>query len=398
MQPTPLSGLRVLDLTTMISGPFATSLMADFGADVVAVEHPRQPNPVRSWNPQVEGESLWWASLGRNKRCVTLDLSTAAGRDVVLELAAGADIVVENFRPGTMERWDLGYETLRAANEGVVMVRLSGYGQTGPRAAEPGFGSIAEAMSGFAHTNGFPDGPPLLPPMPLADQTAAMFAVMATMFAIYERDIGGSGAGQVVDVSLFEPLFRLFVSHVEGYSAAGEVPGRTGNRSTNSAPRNMYETADGYLALSASSQRIFENVAGAIDRPELVDDPRFATNEARLEHVEELDSVVEAWTRERSTEAAVETMGDAGAIVGPVYDVADVFEDEQYAARGALVELEHDRLGPVTTQGVVPTLSRTPGGVAHLGPAHGEHNEAVYVEELGMARDRLEALRADDVV
>lgn len=398
MQSTPLAGLRVLDLTTMISGPFATSLMADFGADVVAVEHPSQPNPVRSWNPQVDGASLWWASLGRNKRCVTLDLSTDDGRALALELVADADVVVENFRPGTLERWGLGYDALAAVDEGVVLTRISGYGQTGPRSQEPGFGSIAEAMSGFAHTNGFPDGPPLLPPMPLADQAAAMFAVMATLFAVYERDVGGSGEGQVVDVSLFEPLFRLFVSHVEGYSTTGEVPGRTGNRSTNSAPRNMYETADGYVALSASSQRIFENVARAIDRPELVEDPRFATNEARLEHVEALDEVIEAWTRQRSTEAAVETMSAADAIVGPVYDVADAFEDEQYAARGALVELDDDRLGPVTTQGVVPRLSRTPGEVAHLGPAHGEHNEAVYVGEFGIGRDRFDALRADGVV
>ena len=398
MAQTPLDGLRVLDLTTMISGPFATSLLADFGADVVAVEHPRQPNPVRSWNPQVGGASLWWASLGRNKRAVTLDLSTDAGRELALELAADADVVVENFRPGTMERWGLGYDALSEVNEGVVLTRISGYGQTGPRRREPGFGSIAEAMSLFAHTNGFPDSPPLLPPMPLADQTAATFAVMATMFAVYERDVAGSGVGQVVDVSLFEPLFRLFVSHAEAYAATGETSGRTGNRSTNSAPRNLYETADGHVALSASSQRIFENVARAIDRPDLVDDPRFATNQARLDHVGALDDLIETWTRERTTEAVVEAMSAADAIVGPVYDVADVFEDEQYAARDALVEVEDDRRGTVTTQGVVPDLSRTPGGVEHLGPAHGEHTEAVFRGELGLSAERLDELRDAGVV
>ena len=393
----PLAGLRVLDLSTMISGPFATNLMADFGAEVIAVEHPDQPNPIRAWEPTYEGESLWWTTIGRNKQCITLDLSTEDGQAIALDLAADADIVVENFRPGTLERWDLGYDRFRARNEGVVLVRLSGYGQTGPRSQQPGFGSIAEAMSGWAHMNGFPDSEPLLPPIPLADMTAAQFAVMAAMFAIFERDVSGSGVGQVVDVSLFEPLFRLFVSHVEAYDTMGQLRGRTGNRSPNSAPRNMYETADGYIALSASSQRIFENVARAIDRPDLIDDPRFETNEARLEHVEHLDTIIEDWTRERSTTAVIEAMEAADAIVGPVYDAADIVDDPQYRAREAITEVEIDG-EQLMTQNVVPTFSRTPGAIDHVGPAHGEHNEAVYLDDLELADERFEWLRERGVI
>ncbi|MFB6304916.1 MAG: CaiB/BaiF CoA transferase family protein [Haloferacaceae archaeon] len=402
---SPLDGLRVVDFTTMISGPFATNLLADFGADVVAVEHPTKPNPIRAWSPRVDDESLWWKSIGRNKRSVTLDLGTEEGSALALELIEDADVVFENFRPGTMERWGLGYDALSDVNPGVIMVRISGYGQTGPRAEKPGFGSIAEAISGWANANGFPDSDPLLPPIPLADLTAAQFAVFATMFAIYERDVGGgagagpgSGEGQVIDVSLYEPLFRLMVTGVEAYDALGETTERTGNRSTNSAPRNLYETADGYVALSASSQAIFENVAAAIGREDLLDDPRFETNDVRVENAPELDAIIEEWTRERSTDAVIETMEAADAIVGPVYDEADIHEDEQYRARDSLVDVEDPDLGEVTVPNAFPRLSRTDGAVDHLGPAHGEHNEAVYLDEVGLDRAEFERLREDGVI
>lgn len=393
----PLAELKVLDLSTMVSGPFTTNLLADFGADVIAVEHPSQPNPIREWEPVHEGESLWWSSIGRNKRCITLDLSTEPGQELALDLAEDVDVVVENFRPGTLERWGLDYETFKDRNEGVILVRISGYGQTGPRSEQPGFGSIAEAISGWAAINGFPDREPLLPPIPLADMTAAQFAVMATMFAIYERDVVGSGAGQVVDVSLYEPLFRLLVSLVEAYGALGETRGRTGNRSPNSAPRNMYATADGYIALSASSQRIFENVARAIDRPDLIDDPRFASNEARLDNVDRLDEIIEDWTRHRTTEVVIEAMEAADAIVGPVYNAADILEDDQYRARETVTEVMSNG-SRLMTQNVIPTLSRTDGTIDHLGPAHGEHNEAIYLDEIGIDPERFADLEERQVI
>jgi formyl-CoA transferase len=400
----PLDGLQVLDLSTMISGGFATTLLADQGADVVKVEHPEYLDPIRQWGPFDDGESLWWKGISRNNRCITLDLSTEEGRALALELAEDVDFVFENFRPGTVERWGLGYEHFRSVNEGVIMVRLSGYGQTGPRAQDRGFGSIAEGMSGFAHLNGFPDSEPLLPPMPLADLTAAQFAVQGAMFALFEREIGsggsGSGEGQVVDVSLFEPLSRLFVGEMEAYDRVGRVRQRTGNASDTSAPRNLYEAADGYVALSASAQSIFENVMRAIDREELIDDPRFENNDKRVAHSEVLDEVIEGWTSERPREEVIETMTEHGAIVGPIYDISDIFEDEQYRARNDIIETRDGRDGDRTikTHAPIPKFSRTPGEVRYAGPEPGSHNEEVYLEELGLSRDRYEELDEAGVI
>lgn len=384
----------------MISGGFATMQLADFGADVVMVEHPDKPDPIREWPPFEDDHSLWWRSLGRNKRCVTLDLSTAEGAALLLELAEDADLLFENFRPGTMERWNLGPERLRETNPGLVVVRLSGYGQTGPKSQKPGFGTVAEGLSGWAAVNGFPDSKPLLPPISLADLTAAQFAVQAAMFAVFERDVGrgGSGEGQVIDVSLYESLFRLFVGDVAAYDRLGRVRDRIGNHHPSAAPRNVYETADGHLTLSASSQSIFENLMDAIGRPELVDDPRFADNDARVEHADELDDVIEAWTRERPTDEAVRELEAADAVAGPVYDVADVFEDEQYDARDDIVAVEDDDLGTIRMPAALPKFSRTPGGVRHTGPSHGEHNEAVFLDELALDRETYDRLRDDGVI
>jgi crotonobetainyl-CoA:carnitine CoA-transferase CaiB-like acyl-CoA transferase len=397
----PLDGLRVVDCSGMIAGGFATTQLADFGADVIKVEHPDGTDPLREWPPYDEGVSLWWKSIGRNKRCVTLDLSTTEGSALLLELLADADVLFENFRPGTMEEWGLGPDRLHEENPGLIVVRQSGYGQTGPRAEKPGFGTVAEGITNWAHVNGFPDSKPLLPPISLADLTAANFAVQGVMFAVFERDVGragGSGEGQVIDMSLYEPLFRLFLSEVEAYDRLGEVRERIGNHHESAAPRNVYETADGYLTLSASAQSIFENVAEAIDRPDIVDDPRFATNEARVDHADELDEVIEAWTRERTTEAAIETLESTDAIAGPVYDMADIFEDEQYAARNDIVEVDDPDLGSLKTAAPVPRFTRTPGAVEHAGPGHGEHNDEVYLDELGLDEAEYERLRGRDVI
>ncbi|PSP98329.1 CoA transferase [Halobacteriales archaeon QS_4_70_19] len=400
----PLDGLRVVDFSGMVAGGFATMTLADFGADVVAVEHPETGDPIRDWGPfdPDSGTSLWWKSLARGKRCVTCDLSTAEGHALALDLVETADVVVENFRPGTMERWDLSYEDLREVNPEVVMVRISGYGQTGPRAEQPGFGTVAEAISGFAHVNGFPDREPLLPPIPLADMAAGHYAVQAAMFALFEREIGpdgdGSGEGQVVDVSLYESLFRMFPGDVEAYDRLGQVRKRRGNHHSNAAPRNVYEAADGYVALSASAQSIFENLAETIGHPELLDDERFATNDARAEHADELDTYIAPYIAERTVEETVEELGAGDTVVAPVYDVSDVFSDEQYAARENLVEVDDEDLGRITTPGVVPRLTRTPGAVDHLGPRRGQHNDEVYGRELGMDEETLAALREQDVI
>lgn len=393
----PLDGLKILDLTTMISGGFATVSLADFGADVLSVEHPSYADPIRSWQPRSNGESLYWKNLGRSKRHITLDLSTEEGQELAKTLAADVDAVIENFRPGTLERWNLGYDELSQVNDDLILVRISGYGQTGPKASMPGFGTVAESISTFAHINGFEDSPPLLPPIPLADLTAAMFAVHGLMFALYARDVGDKG-GQVIDVSLFEPLFRLMVGDVEAYDLEGIVPDRTGNKSVQAAPRNLYETQDGYISLSASSQSIFENVMRAIDREDLIVDSRFQTNEDRMEHQEELDQIIEEWTRKRTQDEALARMEEEDAIVGPVYTMEDVFEDEQYAVRNDLVSIGDDALGSVKTQAAVPKMSETPGEVTHLGGPPGEHNDEVYGEELGLSEAEREALSEKGVI
>ncbi|EMA46629.1 CAIB/BAIF family protein [Halococcus morrhuae DSM 1307] len=394
---TPLEGLDVLDLTTMVSGGFSTVMLADFGADVISVEHPTYNDPVRDWQPRSDDESFYWKSLGRNKRHITLDLSTEDGQTLTRRLADSVDIVVENFRPGTMESWNLNYETLSENNDGLVMIRLSGYGQTGPKASQPGFGTIAESMSTFTHINGFQNSRPLSPPIPLADLTAAMFAVQGAMFAIYARDVQGR-SGQVIDVSLFEPLFRLMIGDVEAYDTEGIVPTRTGNRDVRSAPRNLYETEDGYVALSASSQNIFENVMAAIGRDDLINDSRFRNNAVRVENAEELDTLIEEWTRQRTTEQAISKMEQAGAIVGPVYDIADVFEDEQFAAREDLVTVSDDDLGEVTTHAPVPKFSETPGEVKRLGGERGQHNNEIYCDRLGLDEEEYQRLRDEKVI
>jgi crotonobetainyl-CoA:carnitine CoA-transferase CaiB-like acyl-CoA transferase len=310
-------------------------------------------------------------------------------------------VLFENFRPGTMEKWGLGPDRLHEENPGLIVVRQSGYGQTGPKSDKPGFGTVAEGITNWAHVNGFQDSKPLLPPISLADLTAAQFAVQSAMFALYERELGGgspSGEGQVVDVSLYEPLFRLFVGDVEAYDRQGRVPGRSGNRHPNAAPRNVYETADGHITLSASSQRIFENVMAAIGRPELIEDDRFATNERRVENVEALDRVIESWTRERPTEEVIETMERHDATVVPIHDVADAVADEQHQARNDAVEVEDETVGRLKTVAPVPKFSRTPGAIRHMGPAHGEHNEDVYLDRLGLDRAELDRLEAAGVV
>ena len=397
----PLDGLRVIDASGMISGAFATTLMGDFGADVIMIEHPEVGDPIREWPQKTEdGESLAWKSLGRNKRCVTLDLGSDRGRALALELVEDADVFFENFRPGTMERWGLGPEEIHAVNERAIMVRLSGYGQTGPRSQEPGFGTIAEGVSGWAHANGFPDREPLLPPVSLADIQAAQFALQATLMAVFERDVGrgGSDTGQVIDVSLVEPLWRIFFGEVEAYDYMGHVRERTGNQHPSTAPRNIYETADGYITMSASNQKIFERVAETIDKQWLIEDERFVDNASRVENAAPLNTEIEEWTSQHTTDEAIEILEANDAIVGPVNDMSDIFDDEQFQARNSFVEVDDPDVGTVRTFGTVPKFSRTPGEVEFLGPRHGEHNEAVYQGELGLSDEELAKLRADGVV
>lgn len=396
--PRPLDGLLVLDLSTIVSGGTTTSVLADFGARVIKVEHPRGGDPLRAWGPTCDGVSLWWKVLSRNKESITLDLRAPRGQELLRALAARADVLVENFRPGTLERWGLGPEVLEAVNPQLVVARISGFGQTGPYRDRPGFGTIAEAMSGYAALSGFPEGPPLLPPMPLADEVCGLLGAAAVLAAIHYRDHGG-GRGQVIDLSLYEPLFRLLIPYIPQYALLGQVQQRTGNRFPGAAPRNLYQAGDGqWVAISATSQRTFERLAQAMGRPDLITDPRFADNAGRVAHADALDAIIQDWMRALPLDEILRRLGDAEAVVGPVYDTRRILADPHYAAREDIVTVADDELGAIPMPAVIPRFSRTPGQVAFAGPPLGAHNDLVYGDLLGLPREEMARLRAEGVI
>ncbi|MET8574856.1 CoA transferase [Streptomyces sp. NPDC005012] len=394
--PSPLSGLRVLDLATLFAGPLAATLLGDFGADVVKVEHPSKPDPSRSHGPAKDGVGLWWKLLGRNKRNITLDLSAPRGRDTLLRLARDADVVVENFRPGTLERWGLGWEELSAANPRLVLARVTGFGQFGPYARRPGFGTLAEAMSGFAAVTGEPDAPPTLPPFGLADSIAALATAYAVMTALAARD--RTGEGQVVDMAIIEPILTVLGPQPLWYDQLGHVQPRTGNRSQNNAPRNTYRTADGtWVAVSTSAQSVAERVMRLVGRPELTEEPWFATGAGRAAHADVLDEAVGAWIARRERSQVLDAFEKAEAAVAPVQDVRDVMEDPQYRALGTIATVDDPELGQLRMQNVLFRLSATPGAIRWAGRPHGADTEEV-LSGAGLDAEEIAALRREGIV
>jgi len=391
-----LEGIRVVDAATLFAGPIAAMHLGDMGADVVKVEHPRRPDPSRGHGPAKDGHNLWWKTLGRNKRTVTADLSQPGGREVFLRLAAQSDVVIENFRPDTLERWNLGYDQLSADNPGLVLARVTGFGQVGPYRRRPGFGTLAEAMSGFAAMTGEPDGPPTLPPFGLADGITALATAFAVTAALQARS--RTGAGQVVDLSIIEPMLSVLGPQITRWDQLRTIQPRTGNRSVNNAPRNTYRTRDGrWVAVSTSSQSIAERVMRLVGRPELVDEPWFATGAGRAQHVEELDAAVAAWVAERTRAEVVEAFEEAQAAVAPVYDASDVVADPQLAALGTVVTMDDDDLGPVAMQNVLFRMSATPGEVRWTGRAHGADTDEV-LGDLGYTATEIAELRGAGAV
>jgi formyl-CoA transferase len=393
--PEALAGIRVLDVATLFAGPLAATFLADFGADVLKVEHPRG-DPARLHGPAKDGVGLWWKMLARNKRAITLYLGAPAGQDLFRRLVREADVVIENFRPGTLERWGLGYDQLAAINPGLVLARVSGFGQRGPYAHRPGFGTLAEAMSGFAHITGQPDGPPTLPPFGLADGIAALAAAFAILTALRARET--TARGQVVDLAIIEPILTVLGAQPTIYDQLGIVQGRTGNRSANNAPRNTYRTADDrWVAVSTSAQSVAERVMRLVGRPDLIDEPWFASGGGRAAHVEILDEAVGNWIAVRTRAEVIAAFEAADAAVAPIYDVADVMADPQYRALESLITVSDPDLGHVTMQNVLFRLSATPGAIHHAGPRLGEHNQEVY-GRLGIDAERLAALQREGVV
>ncbi len=379
----PLAGLRVLDVSTVLAGPLTCQVLGDYGADVIKVEHPRGDS-MRGHGRAKDGVPLWWKMISRNKRCVALYLGDPDGAEVFRRLVATADVVVESFRPGTFERWGLGYDTLKEINPGLVLVRISGFGQTGPYRERAGFGTLAEAMSGFAAITGEPDGPPTLPPFGLADSIAGLTAANATLMALYHRDARG-GAGQEIDVSILEPLVTVLGPQPTIYDQLGEIPERTGNRSVNNAPRNTYATSDGkWVAVSTSANSVAERVMRLVGRPDLIEEPWFSTGSGRVEHVELLDEIVSEWVGARTRDEVIAAFADAGAAIAPVYDVADLMEDPQIVARDAITQVDDPDLGPVRMQNLLFRMSETPGAIRFTGRPLGADTDAILGDELGL--------------
>lgn len=398
----PLDGLRMIELGMLLAGPFAGRLLGDMGAEVVKIEAPGKPDPLRDWgHARYEGRSLWWPVQSRNKKCITLDLREARGQELLLELVRVSDVVTENFRPGTLERWNLGYEQLSAANPGIVLARISGYGQTGPYAQRAGFASVAEAMGGLRYINGFPGEAPPRTGISLGDSLAAMFAVQGILAALYHRDaLGGDGRGQVVDVSLMEASFALLESAVPEYDRLGIVRQPSGTSLKGVAPSNIFKSRDDtWVVIAANQDAVFRRLSGAMGRPELADDPRYATHLARGENQEEVDGLVAEWAARHDAHEIDRILNDAGVVCGPIYSIAEIFEDPQFRAREMLVEHVDPDFGPYVGPGIVPKFSETPGAVRWSGTwEEGSHNEEIYCGLLGLSPSELEGLREDGIV
>jgi formyl-CoA transferase len=398
MPQGPLSDLKVVELGTLIAGPFCGQILADFGADLVKVEDPKGGDPMRTWGRSLpKGHSPWWPVIGRNKKSLTLNLRSPEGQAIARRLIASADVLIENFRPGTMEKWGLSYESLAADNPGLVMARVSRFGQTGPYASRPGYGLIGEAMGGLRYITGEPDRPPARAGLSIGDSLAATHAVMGIMMALHARQT--SGRGQVVDAAIYESVLAMTENLVTEYDLTGYVRERSGSVLPGIAPSNVYPTAgDGMILIGGNGDTVFARLCEAMGMPALKDDPRYATHAARGVNQHELDERIAAWTRERSLEELLVLLEDNGVPCGRIFSAPDMLADPQYAAREAIVETDHAAFGKVKMQNVFPKLSETPGAVRWPGPALGEHTDAVLGEELGLSAEKIAALRADGVI
>ena len=384
---------------SLLAGPFCGQLLGDFGAEVIKIEAPGKGDPMREWGRhRKEGRTLWWPIIARNKKSVTLNLREEEGQDLARKLISEADVLVENFRPGTMERWGMGYRELSEANPGLVMVRVSGFGQTGPYRGQAGFGSIGEAMGGIRHVTGFPDQPPPRTGISLGDSLAATFGALGALTALYHRD-AHNGRGQVVDVGIYEAVLALMESTIPEYELAGEVRGRTGTVLPFVAPSNIYPTKeDDYVLIAANADNVFARLSEAIGHPEWPEDERYATHHARGERMQELDEMISDWTRGRSVKEILTTMAGAGVSAGKVFTARDMTEDEHYAARENVVRMEDPEIGEFPMQNVVPRLTETPGEVRWTGPKLGEHNEEVYGELLELGWEERDGLSKRGII
>jgi formyl-CoA transferase len=396
-QHGPLGDLRVLELGTLLAGPFCGQLLGDLGAEVIKIEPPGQGDPMRVWGRQKAGDpSLWWPVIARNKKAITLDLRQADGQALLLELAAKSDFLLENFRPGTLEKWNLGWERLHAVNPRLIMIRVSGYGQTGPYAARAGFGAIGEAMGGLRYVVGDPGSSPARVGISIGDSLAATFACVGALAALHHRE--RTGEGQVVDSAIYEAVLGMMESLVTEYDKTGYIRERTGAILPNVAPSNVYPTQDGLVLIAANQDTVFRRLCEAMGEPARADDPAYASHQARGARQAELDALIARWTAARTTAGVLDLMEQHGVPAGKIYRAPEMLADPHFAAREAIVEVPHPQFGRIRMQNVVPKLSATPGGIRAPSPALGEHNDAIYLEVLGLPRERYASLKAARVI
>ncbi|WP_337018970.1 CoA transferase [Oceanobacillus massiliensis] len=394
----PLEGIRVLELGTLLAGPFAGRLFGDFGAEVIKIEAPDKGDPLRQWGQEKDGIGLWWPIQSRNKKSITLNLREEEGQETFKDLVKEADIIIENFRPGTMEKWNLSYETLSEINPGIIMTRTSGYGQTGPYKDRAGFGSVGEAMGGIRHVTGFPDRPPSRIGISIGDSLAALFSMIGTLTALNERH--HSGKGQVVDTAIYESVFSVMESMIPDYLLADYVRERMGNILPNVAPSNIYKTKDGtFVVIGANADGVFKRLCEAMEQPKLYDDPRFHTHLARGKNIHEIDGLIEKWTMQHDSGYVLNILAEKGVPSGLIYSVKDIIDDPQYKEREMVIKRDHPTLGEFPMPGIVPKLSRTPGEVKYVGAEFmGQHNKEVYGGLLQYDDKKLQRLKERHII
>jgi formyl-CoA transferase len=397
-KPGPLAGIRILELGQAIAGPFATAFLAWFGAEIIKAEPPGSGDPLRNWRVVKDGTSLWWYSMARNKKCVTLDLRLPEGQRIARELAKRVDVVIENFRPGTLEKWGLGYEDLRKENPRIILARISGYGQSGPYAQKPGFAAVAEAFGGLRYVTGEPDRPPVRPNLSIGDSVAGLHAALGILMALYHRD-AQRGAGQEIDVALYECVLNLMEGTISEYDAAGVKREREGMRLTGIVPSGTYRCSDGaYIVIGANGDSIFRRLMSAIGREDLGNDPRLAQNDGRSRHVDEIDAAISAWTERHPAAEAIGALEKAEVPAGPIYSAEQMASDPHYRERGVYEETSLPTGRTVKLPTVAPKLSGTPGGLRWIGPPLGAHNREIFTDWLGIPAAELERLAREGVI
>lgn len=395
----PLEGIRILDLSTVIAAPYGAALLGDFGAEVIKIEMPEVGDPLRNLGPYYKGEGLRWPGMSRNKKSITLDLRQEEGKEILRKLVSKSDMVIENFRTGTLEKWGIGYEELKKYNPDLVMIRVTGYGQTGPYSHKAGFGTPATAFSGFTYLHGYPDRPPISPSFSLADYVTGIYVAFAAVTALYHRDCQDEGTGQYVDVSLYESMFRMMEFLITDYDQTGNIKERSPGLSGHSAPAGNFLTKDGqWIILVTSSDKTFERLAKAMNREDMLTDERYHTNSVRLTRFDEVNGIVSDWVKTKTKDELQHLLDECGVPMSQIYSIKDIYEDPQYQARENIVEVEHPRLGKVKIPGVVPKFSETPGSIRQIAPDLGEHNDEILKNLLELDGETIASLKEKKVI